>query len=448
MLSSRAYDLYSYSELLQRLTVLLQVLSPLWRLRTFDCRDLPWVADFSELALAVNALKDDELDAVDANPERLLSTLLPALKTDLAKAKACDSGLAANESVADELEILLGICLPGPLPTRTLNIDERELAHFSAHIKGRKWQQITDFVQALPLGSSSGPESVDLECNDSRPEVEGLLEWCAGKGHLGRLLAKSTGLSVTSLEWQQTLCDAGERFARRWQLPQRFICGDAFDAPAELFAGNQHAVALHACGDLHISLLKQGASAGMSSISISPCCYHLIRDTCYQPLSAAAKATGLELSKQELQLPLQHSVIASGAANVLRNKEMAWRLGFDRLQRDVRQADTYLPLPTIKQSQLSGGFTDFVLWGAQRKQLTLAEGLDIAAYEAIGGERLALVRRLDLVAHMLRGALEHWLLMDRVCFLQEQGYQVEISAFCDPCVTPRNALIQARKTQV
>ncbi|MCL2913226.1 SAM-dependent methyltransferase [Shewanella corallii] len=447
MLSSRAYEHYSHSELLLRLTALLEMLSPLWRLRTFDCSDLPWAEHFPELACVVNAINDDELDNIDANSERLLRTLLPALKADLAQA----------DTAFDEygLESLLGICLPRPLPVQSLNIDDKELAHFSAHIKGRKWQQITDFVLALPFASSPECEANSAELGHISPESvvsqsetsPSVLEWCAGKGHLGRLLAKSTGLPVVSLEWQQALCDAGESFAQRWQLPQEFICGDAFNAPTELFTGSSHAVALHACGDLHISLLKQGAKAGMNSISISPCCYHLIRDNQYQPLSVAAKATGFELSKQELQLPLQHSVIASDTANLLRNKEMAWRLGFDRLQREVRNEDTYLPLPTIKQSQLSGSFTEFVRWGAQRKQLELPSGLEVAGYEAIGTARLGLVRRLDLVAHLLRGPLEHWLLLDRVCFLEEQGYEVNIRAFCDQSVTPRNALIQARKTQ-
>jgi cysteine sulfinate desulfinase/cysteine desulfurase-like protein len=63
-----------------------------------------------------------------------------------------------------------------------------------------------------------------------------------------------------------------------------------------------------------------------------------------------------------------------------------------------------------------------------------------------GIERQRLTKRIDLVAHLFRRALEHWLLLDRVCFLQEQGYQVTLTEFCANSVTPRNALIQAIKT--
>jgi hypothetical protein len=63
-----------------------------------------------------------------------------------------------------------------------------------------------------------------------------------------------------------------------------------------------------------------------------------------------------------------------------------------------------------------------------------------------GIERQRLTKRIDLVAHLFRRALEHWLLLDRVCFLQEQGYQVALTEFCANSVTPRNAMIQAIKT--
>jgi hypothetical protein len=40
--------------------------------------------------------------------------------------------------------------------------------------------------------------------------------------------------------------------------------------------------------------------------------------------------------------------------------------------------------------------------------------------------------------------LERWLLLDRAVFLQEQGYEVSLKAFCERELTPRNTLINAR----
>ncbi|MGL4894854.1 MAG: methyltransferase, partial [Shewanella sp.] len=149
------------------------------------------------------------------------------------------------------------------------------------------------------------------------------------------------------------------------------------------------------------------------------------------------------LSRHDLQLPLQQSVIASPKQQALRHQEIAWRLGFDALQRQCRGRDHYLPIPSIKQSQLSGSFKDFCLWAGAQKSVDLPHQLDWDAWLALGLQRQRLTRRIDLVAHLFRRVLEQWLILDRVCFLQEQGYLVEVVEFCANSVTPRNALILA-----
>ncbi|MGP1782726.1 methyltransferase, partial [Shewanella frigidimarina] len=70
---------------------------------------------------------------------------------------------------------------------------------------------------------------------------------------------------------------------------------------------------------------------------------------------------------------------------------------------------------------------------------------DWQEYLVIGELRQRLTRRIDLVAHLFRALVEQWLLLDRVCFLEEQGYRVTLSEFCSNSITPRNALIHAFK---
>ncbi|MGL5359973.1 MAG: methyltransferase, partial [Shewanella sp.] len=130
----------------------------------------------------------------------------------------------------------------------------------------------------------------------------------------------------------------------------------------------------------------------------------------------------------------------------LRHQEIAWRLGFDALQRQCTGRDKYLPIPSVKQSQLSGSFKAFCLWAAAQKSVDLPVDIDWDAWLALGLQRQRLTRRIDLVAHLFRRVLERWLILDRVCFLLEQGYQVELVEFCANSVTPRNALILATKS--
>ncbi|MCG9963850.1 methyltransferase [Shewanella sp. PS-2] len=412
----------------------------LWQVRAFEAKSLPWQAQFPTLATTLWALDDAVLDALDAEQSALVDALSPALKQDLATlGLEWDLALLtlsfAELSLGSDIAADIG---SDDIETATSpNIDLVELAHFSAHIKGRKWEQITAFVQHLP---------------DAGLPV---LEWCAGKGHLGRLIAKTRGVDVLSLEWQATLCEEGQAFADKWQLSQRFICADAFAIEGNAcensthqtnpFRAQQQAVALHACGDLHVRLLQFAAAAGTQAVAISPCCYHLIQANQYQGLSTLAQQSGLTLTRHDLQLPLQQSVIANPKQQALRHQEIAWRLGFDALQRSCRGIDAYLPLPAVKQSQLSGSFADFCQWAAAQKTVNLAANIDFDAWLEIGKQRQRLTRRIDLAAHLFRRALELWLILDRCCFLQESGYRVSVGEFCANSVTPRNALILAQK---
>ncbi len=396
----------------------------LWQVQAFNCQQLPWRQQYPQLAQAVWQLQDSELEALDSCPETLFARLRPALQQDL-KSEA-DKLLSLLDPKTLGLQLHNQVANHQSSTTSALSVDE--LPHFSAHIKGRKWQQIQAFAAVVP-----------------RTELP-ILEWCAGKGHLGRLLAKQHDCQVTSLEWQASLCQAGQVFADKWHLPQHFVCQDAFDeSAAKHVQAKQTAVALHACGDLHVQLLKQASQSATEQIAISPCCYHLIRDKHYQPLSQLGQQSTLTLSRHDLQLPLQQSVIASDSQRQLRLQQVAWRLGFDSLQRYQRDVDEYLPVPTMKQSQHKMGFEHFCHWAAQQKQLKLTKPWCADSFLAQGIQRQRLTRRIDLVAHLFRHVLERWLLLDRVCYLQAHGYRVELFNFCDFTVTPRNALILAKK---
>ena len=431
-----------------QLDKLLEQSRALWQVRAFEAKALPWAAQFPRLATTLWALDDAVLDTLDAEQSVLVDALSPALKQDLA-ALGYDWDLSlltlsfAELSLGSDIDSDIGFDIGSDISSNDIEtatspcIDLTELAHFSAHIKGRKWEQITAFVQHLP---------------DAGLPV---LEWCAGKGHLGRLIAKARGVDVLSLEWQAMLCEEGQAFADKWQLSQRFICADAFAIQDNAhentahqtnpFCAQQQAVALHACGDLHVRLLQLAAAAGTQALAISPCCYHLIQANQYQGLSTLANHSALRLSRHDLQLPLQQSVIANPKQQALRHQEIAWRLGFDALQRSYRGIDAYLPLPAIKQSQLSGEFAEFCHWAAAQKAVTLDADCDFDAWLEIGKQRQRLTRRIDLAAHLFRRALELWLILDRCCFLQESGYRVTLREFCANSVTPRNALILAQK---
>ncbi|BAJ03017.1 conserved hypothetical protein [Shewanella violacea DSS12] len=367
------------------------------------------------------SIADVDIDKLDKVQAKLNAELLPALQRDLDR----------NESPwqLDLLQQVLADKDSSQKQPLTNLLSDKEASHFSTGIKGRKWSQITAFTAQIKQDSSE------------------VLEWCAGKGHLGRFIAKAHSRPVISLEWQRSLCDEGTKFADKWHLPQRFICADAFAPQQSKLKRDQQVVALHACGDLHVRLLRLASQANTRSIMISPCCYHLIQAERYLGMSEVVLESELVLSPHDLQVPLQHSTIANAKQVEYRHKEIVWRLGFDSLQREVNRSTRYLPIPSIKQSQLNNGFAAFCYWAAEKKSVVLSEDLDVNVYLELGVQRHRLTRRIDLVAHLFRAILEHWLLLDRVCFLEERGYSVKLTKFCSEAITPRNALILAEKPE-
>ena len=77
------------------------------------------------------------------------------------------------------------------------------------------------------------------------------------------------------------------------------------------------------------------------------------------PLSEAGRATALQLSRDDLGLPLSETVTAGAREQRNRDQSMAWRLGFDLLQRRLRQQDDYLPTPSLPSAWLKKGFADY-----------------------------------------------------------------------------------------
>lgn len=301
--------------------------------------------------------------------------------------------------------------------------------YYYSGIPGRKQQQISSFASA----------AVNLE-----PNLD-WLEWCSGKGYLGRLLHYSTGNNVTSLEYQAALCSAGQAFATENDLPITFHEMDVLSSKVVPFLiSDAHAVALHACGDLHHKLVEVGAIHNISSLSVSPCCYHLISAESYQPLSKLARESSLILSKSDLRIPLQETI--TGGERVIRHRklEMTFRLGLDELLHNELGYKEYVPIPSIKKSQLAEGFKVFCLWAADKKQITLPE-CNWEQYLAAGEKRFLRMEQLSLIIKPFMRALEIWLALDKALYLNEQQYEVQLKTFCAKEITPRNLLLLAKK---
>lgn len=392
----------SLSERFHALDEFLTCHQALWRPRPFTEWVLPWESDHPELAAWLRSRSLTDAEAAHNQPASLA-------------APAPFSELAATATRLSRIEELPA----GEL----LQANSRH----STDVPGRKWAQIQAFAACLQF--SETPRH--------------WLDWCAGKGHLGRQLARD-GTALTCLEWDPALVEDGIRLSSRLGITAIHQCQDvlAADAPQQLLADHTP-VALHACGDLHVRLLQLAADKQCRQLAVAPCCYNRTATDHYQPLSSAAQNSSLRLSRDDLGLPLSETVTAGAREKRNRDQSMAWRLGFDILQRQLRQQDDYLPTPSLPSAWLKKSFERYCRDLAELKHLPAPGAEDWQVLEREGWQRLAEVRNLELLRGLFRRPLELWLLLDRALLLEDRGYRVRLGSFCPSELTPRNLLLLA-----
>ncbi|MCW8825855.1 MAG: SAM-dependent methyltransferase [Gammaproteobacteria bacterium] len=391
---------HAYKAALQQLDSLLSESVSLWRPQPYKERRAEWSTQRPELTEALLQLSDSELAVLSDSHEKLLNWLIPFVP---------------------ELEALQR---HNRLPTLSTTPLTDLGPHFSTSIPGRKLTQIEAFAGAV--GKISHP----------------IVEWCGGKGHLGRQLAANWQQPVITLEYDPKLCDAGEHLAERARIDQRFYRIDVLSDESTPHLPEHHSVALHACGDLHRTLIKRAVDALAPAIDVAPCCYHLGHSDEYHPFSEGLQ---LKLNRDELRLAVTETVTSTTRDVKWRDQEMAWKLGYEQLRQEISGSDHYQNMKPIDKSWLRGSFKSFCENLALREKLNIDSRRDWPHYESIGWQRQREVMRLSLLRNAFRRPLEVWLVLDIANYLSTHHYSVEIGEFCRRETTPRNILISARR---
>lgn len=298
-------------------------------------------------------------------------------------------------------------------------------------VPGRKWSQLTRFAgTVLPL-------------LDGVPHV---VDWCAGKGHLGRALSHWSGLPVVGIERQAALCENGTRMARRRGVNVTLQQGDVLDPATTLPSVTGGAlVALHACGPLTDAALAHADQGDARLAAVSPCCLQALGEGPYVPRSRAAAAVALPLERSDLFLAMGEERIATPRLRLRRRTELAWRSGLHLILQELCGRPDWTRVPSQPSSTWGRSFQAFCRSVHGFEGIALPEDLDFAAYETRGWARSREARALGIARGLFRRPLEVFVALDRSQALAERGWAVDIGTFCSPDVTPRNVLIVARR---
>ena len=381
----------------------------IWREKPFIQQQLNWETNYPELAAWLRARSLADAEACHADP--------------------CT--IPAPPPFADWAQQAEQLCCLGTF--KHAQLSARPL-RMQSGIAERKWQQIEAFAGAVQAGAEQ-----------AFSQTQYWLDWCAGKGHLGRYLAWPEA-DLQCLEFNSALVSSGQAISQKYLAhAQHTLCDVMSAASAAPLQMSEVVVALHACGDLHTHLIQQVSAQQAAALALAPCCYNRIQAECYQPLSTLGQTSALQLDRDDLGLPLTATVTATTRERRLRDQSMAWRLAFDVLQRQLRGIDEYLPTPSLSATWFNKSFAQWCIDVAELKDLPAVPEQNWSALEAQGWRRLAEVRNLELVRSLFRRPLELWLVLDQALFLYEQGFSVELGEFCATELTPRNLLLLAHR---
>jgi hypothetical protein len=295
----------------------------LWHPQPFREARPAWCENWPELTRALLALPDAAVESL-VNDEH--------------------AALVYLSSWLPDVRVLLALT---HLPAVDRQILPDLASRWAREIPGRKQAQISAFASSI------------------RADGEAVLDWCGGKGHLGRLIGLLWQQPVKTLELDPALCAAGRQLASKLPLQHDFEQADALTAEA-CFHPTQQAVALHACGHLHRRLIHQGVASGLTRFDIAPCCYHLGVTGEYPAFSAHLQT---RLSLDDTRLAVTETVTASARLQRKRDKEMAWKLGFDALRREISGVDVYQNFKPVPAPWFLGDFAGFL-----QKMLVRARG--------------------------------------------------------------------------
>ncbi|XP_071970993.1 methyltransferase-like protein 25B [Engystomops pustulosus] len=223
---------------------------------------------------------------------------------------------------------------------------------------------------------------------------------------------------------------------------------------------------LHACGDLSVAMLRHFARCprvlGITSVA---CCYMKLT-TCEQPRPPGVLGPSCHCGSPQYGYPVSSWVSGlPGHELSYKSREVACHAIEDYIERlkgesDVLKVHCYRAAletvirgidPNMKRAGVQTiknahklPFTEYARQGLQRVGLHPETPIDLAVVEDMLSQQQQVVGFFSL-ALLLAPLVETLILLDRIIYLQEQGFRCEVLPLFKPEFSPRNLVMVAAK---
>lgn len=274
-----------------------------------------------------------------------------------------------------------------------------------------------------------------------------VVDWCGGKGHLGRALGSAWNAPVRVVERTSSVIEDGQKLHAQAGLNTRFFQRDVLqDSVRDALEGAHSVFALHACGELSAQLIEQVDDTEVRQGFWMPCCPHFIAERSHwRALSSVGQAHPLALTTPDLKLAIADEVIARQAHRDARRREQVWRLCADLLLRERLGSDDYVTVGVLPPLAFRGELYVFISQCFAAKGLDAPSKAEVLRASVDAEEELRLVQAFGLVRAVFRRPLELLTLNDRACALEERGWQVQMEELFARTTSPRNVAIIATR---
>jgi hypothetical protein len=281
-------------------------------------------------------------------------------------------------------------------------------------------------------------------------QIEKVVDIGGGIGHLAQSLANLYQLSTTSLDIDPVMQQTGKERQLDNKVEYIQVNVDAYNSKfRNLLTKNSMTLGLHTCGPLANHQIIASCLSKIKGLISFGCCYEKLQhDPEHQNISQAAKDL-----KQPITFNYFALTLATRAHRKMdeKNYELKLKVKYFRYAIHILLHDEYgkkelISLGNSSPKLYDESFGNYVIEQFRRINLPLhhtKEELD-AYFEAPALQEL--IWKM-LVAGLIRNAfgrvMEMYILLDRVLYLEEHDYNVQLFEFFDEPVSPRNIGIVA-----